>query len=268
MIKTKIYNLDNSYDPVQDIDESLKESKQHLNLSVPSDDAYSGLKIVQLLDDLNIESKTVILDVGCGLGNVGYSLRQDGFTGSIVGVEINPLTAEKVALRGLYDEVIVGSCHDTMILKRSSEYGSVIVTMLYEVIEHLPLDIVPDVISDIALGSDISFICSPSTIYAQDSQDNPYDVHVRCYDPIEQVINWCAVDVWNCTPGGRLTTVHSKYYRDGMNIMLQATPLKFRGSFSRKDVFDRLKGSSVIPQKDYKRVLGKLSKILKGRLND
>ena len=73
-----------------------------------------------------------VLDVGCGAGEVGRSLRAAGAT-SLTGVELNATAAE--AARELFDEVLVG---DVEALARDGALrGPFDTVVLYDVIEHL-----------------------------------------------------------------------------------------------------------------------------------
>jgi 2-polyprenyl-3-methyl-5-hydroxy-6-metoxy-1,4-benzoquinol methylase len=73
-----------------------------------------------------------VLDVGCGAGEVGRSLRAAGAT-SLVGVELNPMAAG--AARELFDEVLVG---DAEALARDGALeGPFDTVVLYDVLEHL-----------------------------------------------------------------------------------------------------------------------------------
>lgn len=73
-----------------------------------------------------------VLDVGCGAGEVGRSLRAAG-AASLTGVELNATAAE--AARAHFDEVLVG---DVEALARAGALqGPFDTVVLYDVIEHL-----------------------------------------------------------------------------------------------------------------------------------
>ena len=73
-----------------------------------------------------------VLDVGCGAGGVGRSLRAAGAT-AIAGIEIHEASAERA--RGVLDEVHVGSVEQVLAAGRVE--GPFDTFVLYDVLEHL-----------------------------------------------------------------------------------------------------------------------------------
>ena len=73
-----------------------------------------------------------VLDVGCGAGGVGRSLRAAGADG-IVGIEIHAPSAERA--RGILDEVHVGAVEQ--VLADGRLQGPFDTFVLYDVLEHL-----------------------------------------------------------------------------------------------------------------------------------
>jgi predicted TPR repeat methyltransferase len=49
-----------------------------------------------------------VLDAGCGTGLAGQALRDAGFDGTLLGVDLSPDSVALAAERGIYDEVVVG----------------------------------------------------------------------------------------------------------------------------------------------------------------
>ncbi len=73
-----------------------------------------------------------VLDVGCGAGEVGRSLRAAGAS-AVVGVEINPVAAE--IARERLDEVHVGDAE--ALIREGALRGPFDTIVLYDVLEHL-----------------------------------------------------------------------------------------------------------------------------------
>jgi len=49
-----------------------------------------------------------VLDAGCGTGLAGQALRDAGFGGRLLGVDLSPDSVALAVARGIYDEVVVG----------------------------------------------------------------------------------------------------------------------------------------------------------------
>lgn len=73
-----------------------------------------------------------VLDVGCGAGEVGRSLRAAGTT-SLVGVELNPTAAAEAQEH--FDEVLVGDAES--LVREGALTGPFDTLVLYDVLEHL-----------------------------------------------------------------------------------------------------------------------------------
>ncbi|HEV7772181.1 MAG TPA: class I SAM-dependent methyltransferase [Conexibacter sp.] len=73
-----------------------------------------------------------VLDVGCGAGEVGRSLRAAGAT-SLVGVELNPTAA--AAAEEHFDKVLVGDAES--LVRDGALTGPFDTLVLYDVLEHL-----------------------------------------------------------------------------------------------------------------------------------
>jgi 2-polyprenyl-3-methyl-5-hydroxy-6-metoxy-1,4-benzoquinol methylase len=71
-----------------------------------------------------------VLDVGCGSGGVGRSIR--GRAAELVGIEFDPRSAE--AARAIYDEVFVGDVADRL----ADVVPPFDAILAYDVLEHLP----------------------------------------------------------------------------------------------------------------------------------
>ena len=56
----------------------------------------------------NIPSPQTVLDAGCGTGLAGQALRDAGFTGRLLGVDLSPDSVALAIERRIYDEVLVG----------------------------------------------------------------------------------------------------------------------------------------------------------------
>jgi predicted TPR repeat methyltransferase len=53
-------------------------------------------------------SLQTVLDAGCGTGLAGQALRDAGFEGRLLGVDLSPDSVALALARGIYDEVVVG----------------------------------------------------------------------------------------------------------------------------------------------------------------
>lgn len=216
--------------------------------------------IVRCVKDLFDTKDTVIVDLGCELGNMGYFIRCDGYEGDLYGVDIHRPTLEKTQRRGVYNIVFVDDASRTKVLTQTKK--PVRIAVAYDVIEHLPLDRVQDFLDTIH-AFDICFLSTPATQFGMSSKENPYNTHIRCYDPIEQMVDWGALDFWSCTSGGRLVGLHTRFGKRP-EAKLTPTPIKFRGSFSRSDVYKRLREVAGMDEvgKDYARSVSLLRDVL------
>ena len=53
-------------------------------------------------------SAWTVLDAGCGTGLAGQALRDAGFGGRLLGVDLSPTRSRWRAARGIYDELVLG----------------------------------------------------------------------------------------------------------------------------------------------------------------
>lgn len=66
-------------------------------------------KVAQLLMATGREeSPRTVLDAGCGTGLAGQALRDGGFDGRLLGVDLSPDSVALAIGRGIYDEVVIG----------------------------------------------------------------------------------------------------------------------------------------------------------------
>jgi predicted TPR repeat methyltransferase len=70
-----------------------------------------------LMAALPVGGDQTVLDAGCGTGLAGRALRDAGFGGRLLGVDLSPDSVALAASRGIYSEVVVGD------LQRPLAYG-------------------------------------------------------------------------------------------------------------------------------------------------
>jgi SAM-dependent methyltransferase len=102
-----------------------------MSISTPKPSGYYGLERADVVAELP-QPIGRALDVGCGEGGVGRSLRAAGATW-VSGIEIVPAAAE--VARGVLDEVFVGSVEAA--LETGALTGPFDTICCYDVLEHL-----------------------------------------------------------------------------------------------------------------------------------
>jgi len=109
----------------------LVDSRRLMSVSTPKPSGYYGLERADVVAELP-QPIGRALDVGCGEGGVGRSLRAVGATW-VSGIEIVPAAAE--VARGVLDEVHVGSVE--AVLEAGGLAGPFDTICCYDVLEHL-----------------------------------------------------------------------------------------------------------------------------------
>ena len=71
-----------------------------------------------------------MLDAGCGTGLAGQALRDAGFAGRLLGVDLSPDSVALAAGRGIYDDVAVGDLQQPLEYDDDSVDGVVCVGVL------------------------------------------------------------------------------------------------------------------------------------------
>jgi predicted TPR repeat methyltransferase len=71
-----------------------------------------------------------VLDAGCGTGLAGQALRDAGFAGRLLGVDLSPDSVALAAGRGIYDDVAVGDLQQAVEYDDDSVDGVVCVGVL------------------------------------------------------------------------------------------------------------------------------------------
>jgi len=59
-------------------------------------------------------SSQIVLDAGCGTGLAGQALRDAGFAGRLIGVDLSPDSVALAIDRGIYDDVVVGDLQQSL----------------------------------------------------------------------------------------------------------------------------------------------------------
>lgn len=270
-VETKLIKLMEA--PSYELDESMcdEELVPHPIESKESPNRDSKGDIVELLDDIVAGEfglkNHLIVEFGTELGNHGYALRKEGFEGILVGVDIYLPVLERCAARGIYDYLLYADASEIDIHKELAdlnlEYDFACCCAM-DFIEHVPLVKVQKIL-DAIYTFPLGFIASPVTLYGQEDADgeNKYQRHVRCYDPLEQVLHWKAVDVVSCSPGGVLCTMHS-HVTDPPKARLLKSPITFKGWRGRVEIYDRLKSEGIKPNRDRARVRESVREVMRG----
>jgi hypothetical protein len=251
-------------------DESLKIKDYHYTTtedSIDHDVGNADDRITQCLQDFGWNNDgTVILDAGCEMGSFGSYLRKSGCKTKIVGVDIHYGTCEIAARRKVNDEPI----YDLIVAADVTNWEAYEefldakrrVLVAYDIIEHLPIDLVQSFL-DLIKYFDVAWLSTPATNFGMvGDETNPYNTHVRCYDPVEQLRFWGALDFWSCTSGGRLVGLHSGHHRKKRRAVLNATPIKFAGTFSRGRIYRRLRHYEIRCGVNYVKSVDKLRRLL------
>jgi predicted TPR repeat methyltransferase len=71
-----------------------------------------------------------VLDAGCGTGLAGQALREAGFAGRLLGVDLSPDSVARAAARGIYESVVVGDLQQPLSHGDDSVDGVVCVGVL------------------------------------------------------------------------------------------------------------------------------------------
>lgn len=252
IISEDLYNMDLSL-----ADEVLKKNVHDLSAKIPLEDCYPRADdLPQLLEDLEVDViNTVIFDLGCEAGNMGYAFYREGWVGDVVAVDIHEPTLQMAEDRKVYCAAYLVDCssREDVLMMLADFDGFTKICIAYDLIEHMPLDLVGGFMEVIHLF-DVAFLSTPATTFGMESSRNPYDQHVRCYDPVVQMREWNPVCFWRCAPGGQFYTIHSCYNPE-YEMAMDPTPLRFRGSFSRNDVYKRLRFHGIEVGRNYKKSL-------------
>ena len=84
-----------------------------------------------LLQSMPADGATrTVLDAGCGTGLAGQALRDAGFAGALLGVDLSPESVALAGERGIYDEVVVGDLQQPLAYGDDSVDGVVCVGVL------------------------------------------------------------------------------------------------------------------------------------------
>jgi SAM-dependent methyltransferase len=65
-------------------------------------------RVAELLLGAGTEPPGAVLDAGCGTGLSGMALRDAGFAGRLVGIDLSPDSVTLASARDVYDEVVIG----------------------------------------------------------------------------------------------------------------------------------------------------------------
>jgi predicted TPR repeat methyltransferase len=115
-----------------------------------------------------------VLDAGCGTGLAGQALRDAGFEGRLIGVDLSPDSVALAVARGIYDEVAVGDLQQPLPFGDDSVDAVVCVGVL---------TYVPDVA---AIWSEFCRITRPGGVIALTQRDDIWRER-RCNDVLHDL---------------------------------------------------------------------------------
>jgi predicted TPR repeat methyltransferase len=119
-------------------------------------------------------SSPTVLDAGCGTGLAGQALREAGFEGRLLGVDLSPDSVALAVARGIYDEVAVGDLQQPLPFDDDRVDGVVCVGVL---------TYVPDVA---AIWNDFCRITRPGGVIVLTQRDDIWRER-RCSDVLHDL---------------------------------------------------------------------------------
>jgi predicted TPR repeat methyltransferase len=146
-------------------------------------DAPSRVADLVVRSSAVVDETQTVLDAGCGTGLAGQALRDAGFAGRLLGVDLSPDSVALAVERGIYDEVVVGDLQQPLPYDDHGVDGVVCVGVL---------TYVPDVA---AIWSEFCRVTRPGGVIVLTQRDDMWRER-RCSDvlhDLEHAGRWAAV---------------------------------------------------------------------------